>query len=75
MNFWTTLWSIYAAISIFAITMTYKEQKRTKEVTPIFALIGYLTCTIWPLLVATILIMVQIAKRRNKWQKIHQKIL
>lgn len=36
--------------------MTYREQQRRRYRTPVYSLIGYLLCTVWPVLVAVILI-------------------
>lgn len=52
--------AFYVASSIFAITMTYREQKRRGHRTPVFALIGYLLCTVWPLVVAAILVFTRV---------------
>ncbi len=65
MSFWPLFWSVYVLISIFAITMTYKEQKKSNRTTPVFVFIGYLACTVWPLLVAVMLVLLQITKRRG----------
>jgi len=53
----------YVATSIFAIAMTYREQKRRGHSTPVFALIGYLLCTVWPLLVAAILVFTSLSPK------------
>ncbi len=57
MDFWTAFIAFYIATSIFAISMTYREQKKSGTVTPIFALIGALLCTVWPLVVAMVLVL------------------
>ncbi|CUH85108.1 hypothetical protein [Thalassovita mediterranea] len=41
--------SAYVVTTIFALAMTYKEQKQSGHVTPVFALIGACSCIIWPL--------------------------
>ncbi|SFF03475.1 hypothetical protein SAMN04488523_11575 [Sulfitobacter brevis] len=56
MEFWPVLIFLYVVITIFAITMTYREQKKREDVTPMFALIGCILCTVWPLVVAAILL-------------------
>ena len=56
MDLWTIFVALYVVSSVFAITMTYREQKRRGHKTPVFALIGYLLCTVWPLVVAAILV-------------------
>ena len=52
--FWTTIFIFYFPITLFAIYMTYQEQKRQERPSLVFNLIGYLLCTVWPLLVAAI---------------------
>ncbi len=56
MEFWTIFWAVYTFSTIFAIAMTYREQKRSGRSTPLFVLIGYLLCTVWPVVVAVVLI-------------------
>lgn len=56
MDFWTFVVALYVISTIFAITMTYREQKRRGHRTPVFAIIGYILCTVWPLVVAVLVI-------------------
>lgn len=51
---WALFVALYAISTIFAIIMTFREQKRRGPRTPVPALIVYLLCTVWPLVVAII---------------------
>lgn len=55
MDFWTIVMAVYCLSAIMAITLTYQEQKRRGENTPVYAFIGYLLCTVWPV-VATVMV-------------------
>ena len=57
--FWSVLASLYLCISLFAVFMTYQEQKRRRKPSPIFNLISYVLCVLWPLALGAILIAVQ----------------
>ena len=46
----------YALITLFAFIMTYLEQRRTGQRTPIFNLIGYAACTVWPVVIAVVIL-------------------
>ncbi len=56
MDIWTVIIAVYIFISIAAITMTYREQKRKSVKSPLFSLIGYVLCTVWPVTVAAVLV-------------------
>ena len=56
MDFWTFFLAAYVSSTVFAIVMTYREQKRRGHSTPIYAAIGYLLCTVWPVVVAFMVI-------------------
>jgi hypothetical protein len=56
MLFWPIVSLIYIAVTIFAVYMTYQEQRRLGRSTPMYNIISYLLCTVWPLLVAAILV-------------------
>ncbi|MFN4128278.1 MAG: hypothetical protein ACK4GC_00440 [Paracoccaceae bacterium] len=43
-------------VGAFAAYMTHQEQKRQDRPSPLFNLIGYLACTVWPLVAAAALI-------------------
>lgn len=51
--------SFYLCISVFAVYMTYQEQKRRRKPSPLFNLISYVLCVLWPLALGAILIAVQ----------------
>lgn len=52
MNFWTIVIGVYVMTTIVAITLTWREQKNRGERTPVYNFIGYLLCTIWPIVAA-----------------------
>lgn len=56
MFFWPIVSLIYIAITIFAVYMTYQEQRRQGRSSPVYNMIGYLLCTVWPVLIAAILV-------------------
>lgn len=59
MGFWLTLIVIYGAVAVFALYMTYQEQRRHSHQSLGFNLMGYILCTLWPLLAAVMLILVR----------------
>lgn len=56
MTFWTILISVYVVTTLFAIVMTYREQRRRGKRTPVHSAIGYLLCTVWPVVAAVMVI-------------------
>lgn len=56
MNFLTIFFTIYAISTTVAIIMTYREQKRKQQKSPLFTLIGYVLCSVWPAVIAFILL-------------------
>lgn len=58
MIFWSIVFVLYMLVSVFAVYMTYQEQKRQDHPSPMFNLIGYLACTVWPLVAAAALVAV-----------------
>lgn len=56
MSFQMIFLIIYAVTTVLAIVMTYREQKRKQLKSPLFTLIGYVLCSIWPIVIAFILI-------------------
>lgn len=56
MDIWTLIVTAYILVSIAALIMTYREQKRKNVKSPLFSLIGYFLCTVWPVTVAAILV-------------------
>ncbi len=69
MDIWTVIIAVYIFTSIAAIIMTYCEQKRKKIKSPLFSLIGYFLCTVWPVTVAAVLVAIGhealVGKRSN----------
>jgi cytochrome c oxidase assembly factor CtaG len=64
MTVWTFLLVLYVASTIAAVVMTYREQRRTTLVSPLYRLIGYLACTVWPL-VAVVFVVTSPADARH----------
>jgi hypothetical protein len=56
MIIWSIVFFLYALVTVFAIYMSYQEQKRQERPSLMFNLIGYLACTTWPLVAALIFI-------------------
>ena len=56
MDSWTLIISLYFSSVIAALVLTYKEQKRRGQSTPIYTAIGYFLCMVWPLVAAVMLI-------------------
>lgn len=55
MGFWAFGVVIYIAVFIVAFTMTYREQQLSNVKSPVFCLIGYVLCMVWPLTVVLVL--------------------
>lgn len=56
MSVLTILVYCYLATTLVALTLTYREQKRRKQKTPVFTFIGYLLCMVWPAVAAVMVI-------------------
>ncbi len=56
MDFWTIFVGLYLVSFILAIIMTYREQKARGQTTPVYAFMGYILCSVWPLVVAVTLV-------------------
>ncbi|WP_226561913.1 hypothetical protein [Salipiger thiooxidans] len=56
MNFWTIAAAAYVWTVIAAVTLTYREQKRRGEESPVYTLIGYVCCSVWPVVAAVMLV-------------------
>lgn len=56
MDFLKIFLLVYAVTTAVAIVMTYREQKRKELRSPLFTLIGYVLCSVWPIVVAVILL-------------------
>jgi uncharacterized membrane protein len=58
-GFWLILIVIYGAVTVFALYMTYQEQRRHVHQSLGINLMGYVLCTLWPLLAAVMLVLVR----------------
>lgn len=56
MDFWVILIAAYVLSAVIAVVMTYREQQRRGERSPVYSVIGYLLCTIWPVVAAFMVI-------------------
>ncbi|MBY6006248.1 hypothetical protein KUV62_20155 [Salipiger bermudensis] len=65
MNLWQLFWSAYLVIAVFAISMTCREQRRLRQTTPLKALLGCVACTLWPLLVTAMLLLISADRKKS----------
>ncbi len=56
MAFWTVFLAIYMAITLLALVLTFREQRSRGARTPFHAAAGYVLCTVWPAVVAVMVI-------------------
>ena len=56
MTLGTGLLMLYAATTALALTMTYREQRQRGQARPAYAVIGYMACTVWPLMAMVFLV-------------------
>ena len=56
MDFWTIVIALYCLTTLIAVSLTYQEQKQRQEGTPIYTAIGYLLCTVWPVVAAVMVV-------------------
>ncbi|WP_425102248.1 hypothetical protein [Tropicibacter sp. S64] len=56
MDFWTIVTAAYCLSTIMAVTLTYQEQKKRGQSTPVYTAIGYLLCMVWPVVAAVMLV-------------------
>ncbi len=56
MDVWTIVIALYVTSTMLAIIMTYREQKRSGHITPVYSMIGYMLCMIWPVVAAVMMI-------------------
>lgn len=40
--------ALYIATTVFALVMTYREQKASGRTSPVLQVMGFLACTAWP---------------------------
>lgn len=57
MDVLTLMMIVYLATTIAALVMTYREQQRRRQITPVFTLIGYVLCLIWPVVAAVMVVL------------------
>ncbi len=55
MGLWDIGVILYFGIAVFAITMTYREQRQKGQNSPLFNVIGFAVCILWPLMIAAVL--------------------
>ncbi len=55
MDFWSVAFVLYLTVTVFAVVMTWREQRQTGQKSLVYNLIGYMACTVWPLAIAVIL--------------------
>jgi len=55
MDFWNIVFIVYLSVTVFAVIMTYREQRQTGQKSLVYNLFGLIACTVWPLVVAGIL--------------------
>jgi hypothetical protein len=55
MDFWSVVFVAYLIVTVFAVAMTYREQRQIGQKSVVYNVIGYVACTFWPLVVAVIL--------------------
>lgn len=55
MGLWEFCIALYASTTLFAVVMTYREQRSRGQSSLIFGAIGFLACTIWPVVAAACL--------------------
>jgi len=68
MNLWTVFVALYIVSFSFAIVMTYREQKARGDITPVFKFIGYALCTVWPLVVAVVVLFSRRLRDQGEYQ-------
>ena len=56
MTFWTLFGAAYLASTLLALGLTWNEQRSRGQGNLLYSVIGYLTCTVWPLVVLVFLV-------------------
>lgn len=62
---WTILTIAYVLSVMLAISLTYNEQKQRGGTVPVRAAIGFLLCTVWPLVIAIMVLFYAPFPRRS----------
>lgn len=60
MDISTILMGLYLLVGLFVGAMTYAEQRQTPARSKLFTGLAYLTCALWPLAVAALLVSLQL---------------
>lgn len=47
---------LYICATLFALTMTYREQRQNGHKNMLFNTIGFIACTVWPLVMAGMIV-------------------
>ena len=56
MDILTIVIALYVTSTMLAIVMTYREQRKSGHVTPVYSMIGYMLCMIWPVVLAAMML-------------------
>lgn len=56
MVFWIFIAAFYVLSILLALEKTYREQQRRGDNAPVRVVTGYLLCTVWPMVVAVMMI-------------------
>jgi ribonuclease I len=65
MSGWLVLGLVYAAIAVFAACMTHHEQRSQGRQRRVHAVLGYVLCGVWPLVVAAMLVQMSYRAARS----------
>jgi hypothetical protein len=49
---WTAVITVYTAVSLFAVYMTYREHQRNGQKSIVLSAFSYALCAVWPLAAA-----------------------
>lgn len=60
MDISTILMGLYLLVALFVGMMIYIEQHQTPARSKLFTVLAYLTCAVWPLAVAALLVSLQL---------------
>jgi hypothetical protein len=55
MTIWSLCIAIYCFITVFALVLTYREQRRKKQSSVLYEAIGFVACAFWPVAAAACL--------------------
>lgn len=66
MTFLSLFLTIYFVTVIVAVVMTFREQRKRGHVTPMFTILGYILCIVWPLVAASMMAFQRLATQEVK---------